>query len=559
MILRYVKYLIIPLLFSPFFAYATFYPITSHFGGGPVNTGTDANGATYYIGAGGGGDYEEIGAITLSTTDYFWVISNDSVYSAGTMYISNNGGTPQIFAVPNNTNSFTVDGQTIYAHQFIGSQCTNTCGPPVVFSDLGVALDASRIYGIVSTTTSANNIVDQASMYSAIGFSGVPPADTPDSWNGIAPTTTNMLSAFTDELGTTFLSQIDSGNNYTYWDMSARSINSTTTQIQMLSNFENTVGERYLNLVYEKDNNSASATCPSWVNDKNGTTKGTNIDGTSSGPHAFYLLNSGGINHYFYICVFDMGSAGQQFEGMNFVASGVGNGTGVPYNTLALYRPLIGIFSSSHVITGASYANAGALLTYIMGKRGDVAVYSSLFDQDYNVNSIDATTTAMLVEGCFDDTYQGLLASTTYRNFGVGLLCGVQRYTVQIINWVFIPDTQAMTNATDILVDTFQSRAPWGYFTRVSQIWNSTSTVALPTATVHILTGPSSTEALSFDMGDVVSGGTTLLGSVRSPINNKSARDVFEPFVQLLLGIAVVFTILADLLGSHKHEQHKAT
>jgi len=51
-------------------------------------------------------------------------------------------------------------------------------------------------------------------------------------------------------------------------------------------------------------------------------------------------------------------------------------------------------------------------------------------------------------------------------------------------------------------------------------------------------------------------GGVGMLNSVTDPRYGKSARDVLEPFVALLMAIAVIYTILTDLTGSHKHNKH---
>jgi hypothetical protein len=124
--------------------------------------------------------------------------------------------------------------------------------------------------------------------------------------------------------------------------------------------------------------------------------------------------------------------------------------------------------------------------------------------------------------------------------------------------YLFVPGGDYLNVTLKGLKDGVLTRVPWGYFTRVVNIFNSTATSSLPTFTAHIQVGPgdSSTppqETLTFDPGDMIAGGGTLLNSISDPINGKSVKDVFEPFVQLSIALSVLFTIIADLTGSHRH------
>lgn len=124
--------------------------------------------------------------------------------------------------------------------------------------------------------------------------------------------------------------------------------------------------------------------------------------------------------------------------------------------------------------------------------------------------------------------------------------------------YLFIPGGDYLNTTMKGLKDGVLTRIPWGYFTRVVTIFNSTATSSLPTFTAHVQVGPGDdstppTETLTFDPGDMIAGGGTLLNSISDPINGKSVKDVFEPFVQLSIALAVLFTIIADLTGSHRH------
>ncbi len=119
------------------------------------------------------------------------------------------------------------------------------------------------------------------------------------------------------------------------------------------------------------------------------------------------------------------------------------------------------------------------------------------------------------------------------------------------------PDNVLLKDSIGEFKDNVLVRKPWGYLTRVYTIFSDTSTSTLPTFTTTLNLGPSTgtraTTTLTFDMGDMITGGGTLLESIRDPYYNKSMEDVFGPLVKLVLALALLFTIISDLTGSHKH------
>jgi hypothetical protein len=95
---------------------------------------------------------------------------------------------------------------------------------------------------------------------------------------------------------------------------------------------------------------------------------------------------------------------------------------------------------------------------------------------------------------------------------------------------------------------------PWGYFTRVYSILTASSTQALPTLTYEFdPAGPYAGKSISFDFGDMMTGGAAVLAAVQDPVNHRTIRDVLEPVVKLLVALAVIFGIIHDLTGSHSH------
>ncbi len=124
--------------------------------------------------------------------------------------------------------------------------------------------------------------------------------------------------------------------------------------------------------------------------------------------------------------------------------------------------------------------------------------------------------------------------------------------------FLFIPDAAGLNATMEDARTGILSRVPWGYFTRVVTILNTTSTTTLPSWTASIQVGPGSLTpeitTITIDPGDMLAGGATLLESVHDPITNKSPRDVFYPMVQLTVALAVLMTIIADLTRAHHAE-----
>lgn len=540
-------------------AQAQFYPILTHYSAGyPVATGTDSNGATYYLSA-TAGDYEEIGAISIPYTTYIWTFSEDSTYN-GAQYISNNGTTPAFSGVaPLNVNSFTVDGRTIYASQFVGSQCNTGCTDPAGFADLGFAQGATstgyRMYGFYATTSSANFAIDQATMYSAIGFS-IPTSENLDNWGGAPATTTvENNSIFSNDFGDFFVSKQqtgDAGNMLYYWNAetvagSGSGGLATSTQLK----FEDmtlvaSTGERYLNLIYETVGYSVgnSYACPSSVKDLGGNVLGSNIETSpNTAFHAQYASTFNSETHRFYVCIYDMGTPPNVSEGLKF------NGTIPSYrqntNTFRVY----GVFTSPSIITSTSYTTIYTFQAYINTKIQNITYPTKYFTPTYPTTATNASTTAELVDECFSKLYEGLLSSATYYNLGVGLMCATDKVFTNMIKGMFVPKDGEVTAILTTTREQLKRKWPIGYVTRSLEIWNSTATSSLPAVTVSIPFGANEYEHLTFDMDDMFNGANNLLEDIRDPIYNKSLRDVAEPMVQLLIAIAVLYTLIADMTG----------
>lgn len=124
---------------------------------------------------------------------------------------------------------------------------------------------------------------------------------------------------------------------------------------------------------------------------------------------------------------------------------------------------------------------------------------------------------------------------------------------VNCLAGLFIPDSAQVSATIQGMRDGILTRLPWGYFTRFATILGSTATTSLPSYTVEFAQNTAGdTTTLAFDPGDMLAGGGALVDSIHDPYNNKTLKDIFEPIVQLVVALLVLFTIVSDLTGSHK-------
>jgi hypothetical protein len=122
--------------------------------------------------------------------------------------------------------------------------------------------------------------------------------------------------------------------------------------------------------------------------------------------------------------------------------------------------------------------------------------------------------------------------------------------------FLFVPDGNYLNVSLKSFRDGVLTRVPWGYVNRFFVILTSSSSASLPTFTVPIHTGSPhnlATTTFTIDTGDMLTGANALLTETRDPFYNKNIRDIVEPFVQLSIALGVLFTILIDIIGSHKH------
>ncbi len=165
-------------------------------------------------------------------------------------------------------------------------------------------------------------------------------------------------------------------------------------------------------------------------------------------------------------------------------------------------------------------------------------------------------------QNLFRDTqnfYNGLTATSSEALARTCSVVSLDFDIRQCVIFLFLPDANSLTQTMNNAREGIFSRAPWGYFTRFVAIMTSSATSSLPVFTAQFQTGAGGDmtpdiETIEIDPSDMIAGAGALLEDTRDPFTNKNARDVFEPFIQLSIAIAVIFTIVADITRTHKNE-----
>lgn len=151
-------------------------------------------------------------------------------------------------------------------------------------------------------------------------------------------------------------------------------------------------------------------------------------------------------------------------------------------------------------------------------------------ETDSFFGSLPATSTAALAAQC----------NPISSNFGIR----------ECLAFLFIPDAQALKNTFEQFRDGILVKVPIGYLTRFFTIMSSSTPVTLPTISFTFGTGPLDGDQWNISPGDMLAEGAALLSSTTDRDGN-NIRDVTEPIVKLVVGLALIFGIVHDLTGSH--------
>lgn len=120
---------------------------------------------------------------------------------------------------------------------------------------------------------------------------------------------------------------------------------------------------------------------------------------------------------------------------------------------------------------------------------------------------------------------------------------------------LIIPDSQNLKDNFINLRDGAFSRFPIGYATRFITILSNTATGTLPAYTATIYTSPTTEENISFDIGDMVIGGGSLMAGITDSKSGKNTKEILEPLIQMFVALWVIFIIFSDIMGLLNHKR----
>lgn len=123
--------------------------------------------------------------------------------------------------------------------------------------------------------------------------------------------------------------------------------------------------------------------------------------------------------------------------------------------------------------------------------------------------------------------------------------------------FLFIPDTEELSQSMQSLKDGVLIRIPWGYFTRIYDILSASTTQTLPAFSYTFDSrSPLSGTEIAIDIDDSIAQASAIMADIKTG-DDKTVQEVAEPIWNVIVGLALVFTIVTDLMGSHRHESVK--
>ncbi len=211
-------------------------------------------------------------------------------------------------------------------------------------------------------------------------------------------------------------------------------------------------------------------------------------------------------------------------------------------------------FATTSILGEGNYRIEVRLRKNFLGFSTEPAIYDS---HQFIVGT--STFIGSMTQTIFNEVNGHFASTTATSSEALSRTCNpISGYfdTRDCMAFLFIPDSASISNTVQQFKSAVLAHAPWGYFMRFYAIVSSEEQASLPSFTASIRTGASTTTdttTLTFDVGDMLAGGATLLESIKDPYYGKSPRDIFEPLVRLTIALLVIFFVILDLTGG-KHE-----
>lgn len=119
-----------------------------------------------------------------------------------------------------------------------------------------------------------------------------------------------------------------------------------------------------------------------------------------------------------------------------------------------------------------------------------------------------------------------------------------------LLHWAFVLPPGVLTSTMTQLKDGFLTRAPWGYFTRVVGAISGTAETELPTVHADIpIPNDDGFISLDFDIDEIITDSAALQDTFETP-DHKTAREILEPIIQLMVGLLVLMFLYNDIVSS---------
>lgn len=131
---------------------------------------------------------------------------------------------------------------------------------------------------------------------------------------------------------------------------------------------------------------------------------------------------------------------------------------------------------------------------------------------------------------------------------------------VDCLDLIFGWSPNAMRSAFSDFNEDFLTRVPWGYATRTIVLLSGGATTTFPALSVNFPLGNPTqpgyiaNDHFTLDTSDMLHGGSNLLNSVHTTFGGDlSVQDVTQPFVRLVIALALMAGIIYDLVGMRRH------
>lgn len=129
----------------------------------------------------------------------------------------------------------------------------------------------------------------------------------------------------------------------------------------------------------------------------------------------------------------------------------------------------------------------------------------------------------------------------------------------ECVGFLLIPDSNQLQSTFNSFRSGVLTRAPWGYLTRFVTILSDEASTTLPAISMEFdPAGPLAGVTWNVMPGEIIAAGGDFMNEVEDRHGN-NLRDILEPIIKLIVGLALVFQIVHDLTGSHRHHAERST